>query len=191
MTYVLLKLKKRKQISFFAVGIFILLIFSASPIAGDDGDDGDSSKNIGYIAISLFVLGMINVVFLYAYRITRRFLSEEGLAGKTRDFTREAYIVTRKPLNWVHYLLTFSATTIIILHGFRLMNKEEEVGIFGWIATSIFLFYILTGIIIKLRIKPFWNHKNIRYLLNFLHRNLIIFIIVIFIHIVHILASDE
>lgn len=165
-------------------------------LAKDDDDDGidligdDLAKDIGPIAIGLFAAGMINVIVLYIYKFTRRFLDDEGRSGKIKNFTREVYLKTRKPLNFLHYLLTLGATTIIILHGIEFIRKEQEVGIFGWVAVAIFLFYILTGAIIKLRIKPLWTSKQARKWINRLHRSLLIFLVVIAVHIVHVILAD-
>lgn len=142
---------KRKKIIYIGVLIIIFSIVSLSNIQAEDEDHGrgifgeDSAKDIGTIAIGLFAAGMINVIVTYAYRISRRMFSEEGITGKVRDFTRETYIKTRKPLNWLHYILTLAATTLVIIHGVDLINKKRDVGVFGWIATGIFLIYIDIG----------------------------------------------
>jgi len=171
------------------------MIVQADDDDDDDDDgigfiDGDTAKDIGYVAIGLFSAGMLNIVILYAFKISRKLLSEEGVSGKVRNFTRETYLKTRKPLNWLHYISTFSATTIIFLHGLRFLNKEDEVGVYGWVATGIFMLYIVTGIIIKLKIKPFWLSKTARKVINFLHRNLAIIIGVIVVHVIHLLLAD-
>ena len=190
------KLMKKRNVT-FVVSIFILLVLfsSHSTIADDDEDNGngfitgDSAKDIGYVAIGLFVAGMANVVVHYIFKFSQK-LNNEGKSGKVKFFIRDFYLKSRKPLNWLHYIFTSSATTIIIVHGIRFINKEEEIGIFGWIATGFFLLYILTGIIIKLKIKPFWKNKIFRNTVNFLHKNLLIIIVVISLHIVHFLISE-
>jgi len=180
---------------FFSL-LSISLVLAPSYIQADDDDDGigligdDLAKDIGLIAIGLFAVGMINVVVLYVYKFTRKFLNDEGKTGKIRSVTRKVYLKTRKPLNYLHYLLPLAATTIIILHGVEFIKKEQEVGIFGWVAVAIFLFFILTGAIIKLRIKPLWTSKRARKTLIKLHGNPLIFLAVIAVHIVHILLAD-
>ena len=190
-------LQERKIVYLIFIVFSTLLITSAVVLADDDDDDdddgfigGDAAKDIGYIAIGLFVAGMMNVIILYSFKLSKRLLGEEGVSGKVRNFTRETYLKTRKPLNWLHYILAFSATTIIFLHGLTFINKDAEVGVFGWIAIGIFLFYVVTGLIIKLKIKPFWSSKTARKVINTLHRNLIIIIGVIVVHILHILLAD-
>lgn len=188
---------KKKNNIYIILGVVLLLISSSNSTFGDDDDDdengllgGDTAKDIGYVAIGLFSVGMLNVIILYAFKLSRKLLSEEGVSGKVRNFTKKTYLKTRKPLNWLHYILTFSATTIIFLHGLTFINKDDEVGIIGWVATGIFLLYIVTGIIIKLKIKPFWSSKTARKVINFLHRNLIIIIGVIAVHVIHLLMAD-
>ena len=179
----------------FICSILILTSFSILSYADDDDNgsgflEDDVAKDIGYVAIGLFAVGMLNVIVLYSFKFTRKFLGDEGTSGKVKEFTKNLYMKTRKPLNWFHYLATLGATTIIILHGIRFLNEEEEMGVIGWIATGIFLFYIFTGILIKLRIKPLWKVKIVRRVLNFLHRNLIIFLGVIVLHLAHFLIAD-
>lgn len=196
------KFKQRKSkflyLLFFSL-LSISLILALSYIQAkddDDNDDGigligdDLAKDIGTIAIGLFAAGMLNVIVLFVYKFTRKFLNDEGKTGKIKRTTREVYLKTRKPLNYLHYLLTLAATTIIILHGIEFIKKEQEVGIFGWVAVGIFLFYIVTGAIIKLKIKPFWTSKRGRKILNKLHRSLLILLAVIAVHIVHVLLAD-
>jgi len=180
----------------FSIFVIAFIISDQTHVLADDDDDGigliedDLAKDIGTIAIGLFAAGMLNVIVLFVYKFTRRFLDDEGKSGKIKNFTREVYLKTRKPLNYLHYLLTLGATTIIILHGIEFIRKEQEVGIFGWVAVAIFLFYILTGAIIKLRIKPLWASKKARKWINRLHRSLLIFLAVIAVHIVHVLMAD-
>ena len=186
-----------RRIIYILIIVFSILLITSVVVKADDDDDdgtgfidGDTAQDIGYIAIGLFAAGMINVVILYSFKLSRKLLGEEGVSGKVRNFTRETYLKTRKPLNWLHYILTFSATTIIFLHGLRFINKDDEVGVFGWIATGIFILYIVTGLILKLRVKPFWLSKTARKIVNILHRNLIIIIGVIVVHVVHLLMAD-
>lgn len=196
------KFKQRKSkflylLFFSLLSISLILALSYTQAKDDDdNDDGigligdDLAKDIGTIAIGLFAAGMLNVIVLFVYKFTRKFLNDEGKTGKIKSVTREVYLKTRKPLNYLHYLLTLAATTIIILHGIEFIKKEQEVGIFGWVAVAIFLFFILTGAIIKLKIKPLWTSKRGRKILNKLHRSLLIFLAVIAVHIIHVLLTD-
>lgn len=193
-----IKRKRATIIIFFS----LLIIFSASvyKISADDDEeeddngigfiDSDTAEDIGYISIGLFAAGMLNVIVLYIFKFTRKFLDDEGKSGKVKNFTKEFYMKTREPLNWLHYLSTLAATTIIILHGLRFLNKEEEMGIIGWVTTGLFLLYIITGIIIKIRIKPIWSRKVARKTLNILHKNLIIFMGIVVLHLAHFLIAD-
>ncbi len=181
---------------FSLLSISLILALSYTQAKDDDDDEGigliggDLAKDIGLIAIGLFAAGLINVLVLYIYKFTRKFLNDEGKTGKIKSVTRKVYLKTRKPLNYLHYLLPLAATTIIILHGVEFIKKEQEVGIFGWVAVAIFLFFILTGTIIKLRIKPLWTSKRARKILRKLHGNPLIILAVIAVHIVHVLLAD-
>ena len=191
-------IRRKNHFPLFVLSLLLIFIFSATLSYADDDDDdddngwlgGDEAKDIGYVSMGLFAAGMLNVIVLYVFKFTRKFLDDEGRRGKVKESTKKFYIKTRKPLNWFHYLATTAATTIVILHGIRFINKEEEVGIFGWIATGLFLLYIVTGIIIKLKIKPIQQSKIARRVLNIIHRNLVIFLAVVVLHIVHFLIAD-
>jgi len=192
----LLPKKTQKLILISSFAILLLLISTNSTIADDDEDeDGfgfiedDTAKDIGYVAIGLFAVGMVNVIVLYIFKWSRKFLDDEGRSGETKESIKNLYLRTRKPLNWFHYLATTAATTIVVLHGIRFIT-EEEAGVTGWIVAGLFLLYIITGIIIKLKVKPFWNNKIAKKILNLLHRNLIIFLGVIVLHIIHLLIAD-
>ena len=179
-----------------SISLILALSYTQAKDDDDDDDEGigligdDLAKDIGTIAIGLFAAGMINVVVLYVYKFTRKYLNDEGKSGKIKKITRNVYLKTRKPLNYLHYLLPLAATTIIILHGIEFIKKDQEIGIFGWVAVAIFLFFILTGAIIKLRIKPFWTSKRGRNILRKLHGNILILLAVIAVHVVHVLLAD-
>ena len=153
-------------------------------------DDEDFAKDVGYISIGLLAGGCLNVVVLSIYKLSRRFRDKESKKEATRDIIRNVYLKTRKPLNYLHYLLTLAGTSIILYHGITFVGKDEEVGIFGWVSVGIFIFYVVTGVMIKLKIKPLWNSTRTRKILNRTHRTLILFLVVIAIHIVHILLAD-
>jgi len=116
---------------FSLLSISLILALSYTQAKDDDDDEGigliggDLAKDIGLIAIGLFAAGLINVLVLYIYKFTRKFLNDEGKTGKIKSVTRKVYLKTRKPLNYLHYLLPLAATTIIILHGVEFIKKEK------------------------------------------------------------------
>lgn len=155
----------------------------------DDDDFEDVSKDLGWAAIGLFVVNSIYVLFSKAFRITRKF-SDEGKFAAVKSNTRSAYLKVRKPLQIVHGVSGLGALVVLLIHGIVLTDGDSEAVALGWATTAIFIFYILTGIILMLKLKPFWTAKKVRKTLLFLHRNLILLALIFILHIVHIVISD-
>jgi hypothetical protein len=187
-------LNKKKKI--FLILFIFILIFTINPLVladeeEEDEEDGEGfAKDLGIVAIALFVASIINVGILYLYRFSRKFITEESSAIGIRETTRNFYLKTRKPLNFIHYFVGLAAVTVLIIHGIKLTQKDDETVILGWITAGVYVFYILTGLILKLKIKPIWNSKKIVRFLNIIHRSMILFIGIIIAHIVHVLIAD-
>ena len=185
-------LNKKKKI-FLASFIFIL-IFTINPlvIADEEAeeDGADFAKDLGIVAIALFIISVINVGILYLYRLSRKFITEKSSVSGIKETTRDFYLKTRKPLNFIHYFIGLAAVTVLVIHGIKLTQKDDETVILGWITAGVYIFYILTGLILKLKIKPIWNSKKIVRILNKIHRSMIFFFGIIITHIVHVLIAD-
>jgi len=187
----LFKLNNKKKLLYISFILISVLLVSSLAIADEDEDNDDFAKNLGYIAIGLFVISVINIGILYVYRFSRKFFKEVSELNGIKETTRNFYLKTRKPLNYVHYFVGLAAVSVLIIHGINLTLKNSETVIIGWIAAGVYIFYILTGLIIKLKIKPIWKSKKTIRILNKIHQSIILFISIIIIHIVHVLIVDR
>ena len=185
--------KKRKIfINSFIFILFFTSILLVNANGEEEDEDGDDfAKDLGIVAIALFVASVVNVGILYLYKLSRKFITEESSAYGINEATRNFYLKTRKPLNFIHYFIGLAAVTVLFIHGIKLTQKDDETVILGWITAGVYIFYILTGLILKLKIKPIWNSKKIVRILSKIHRSMILFIGIILTHIVHVLIADE
>ncbi|MFW9852964.1 MAG: hypothetical protein ACFFDS_08475 [Candidatus Thorarchaeota archaeon] len=187
----LCKLNKKQKI--FLTSLIFILVLTINPlvVADDEVENGDDfAKDLGIIAIGFFVVSVVNVGILYFYRFSRKFFTEDSGSNRIKETTRNFYLKTRKPLNFVHYFIGLAAVTVLVIHGVKLTQKENETVVLGWITAGVYVFYILTGLILKLKLKPIWNSKKIVRILNKIHRSMIVFIGIIITHIVHVLIAD-
>lgn len=157
----------------------------------DNGDDEfeDLSSSLGWASVGLFVISSLYIVFYQTFRISRKF-SDEGNFASLKENIRVVFLKIRKPFLYTHYFAGFFALVTLLIHGILLTRADEEPVAVGWATGAIYIFYILTGIILWLKIKPFWSWKKIRKSLLYVHRSLLLFAIVIIIHIVHLAISD-
>ena len=193
-----LKIKKRILIS---IGIaFILVVsvgFSFTSSADDDdkgdddkGDDDDFAKDLAYVSIGLFVATAVTISVYMTNKYSRRFLGDEGKSKETKDKISQIFRKIRKPLNYIHYIVGFAALTTLLIHGIRFSNKDEKLVAIGWITTAVYIFYVLSGLVIWLKIKPFWNSKKTVRILNKIHRSLILFVGIVILHLIHVVIAD-
>ncbi len=174
--------------------IFLVLQNSITNVHAEDDDDEDEdfedvSKDLGWTALGLLAVNSIYVLFSKVFRITRKF-SDEGDFAAVKSKTRTAYLKVRKPLQIIHGISGLGALVVLLIHGIILTDGDSEAVGLGWASAAIFIFYILTGIILMLKLKPFWTLKKVRKTLLFLHRSLILLVLIFILHIVHIVISD-
>ncbi len=176
--------------------IFLILQNSITNVHAEDDDEDDEdddfedvSKDLGWAAIGLLAVNSIYVLFSKAFRITRKF-SDEGKFAAVKSNTRATYLKVRKPLQIVHGISGFAALVVLLIHGVVLTDQDFEAVALGWASAAILIFYISTGIILMFKLKPFWTAKKVRKALLFLHRSLILLVLIFILHIVHIVISD-
>jgi len=188
-------LKSNKRIILISSIIFVFIIsFSiclttyAKP--DDKGDDDeDFAKDLAYVSVGLFAATGVTIIIYQSYKYSRKLLKDEGKSKELKDNIRNFYLKIRKPLNYIHYLVGFGALTVLLIHGIVLSNKDETMVIIGWITAAVYIFYIISGTIIWLKIKLFWNSKKFIRILNKIHRSMILIIGIVVIHIVHLFAN--
>lgn len=192
-----LKLKKKVLYSVISFLIFVYLIgFSSIILANDDngeedenGDD-DYAKDIAYVSIGMFVATAVTISIYMTNKYSRKFLGEEGRAKETKDWISQVFRKIRKPLNYIHYFVGFAALITLLIHGIKLSERGEMLVAIGWITTVAYIFYVLSGLVIGLKIKPIWNSKKTMRILNKLHRSLIFFIGIVVLHLIHVIIAD-
>lgn len=155
----------------------------------DDDDDEDLASDLGWASVGLLVVSSIYIFLYQGFKITRKFSDEGSFAG-TKENYRKFFVAVRKPFLYIHYASGFAALVLLLIHGALLTKQDIEPVAVGWASGAIYIFYILTGIILWWKIKPFWSSKKSRKALLWLHRSLLIFAVGIIIHIVHVAISD-
>lgn len=155
----------------------------------DDDEFEDLSENLAWASVGLFAISSMYVFFYQTFRITRKF-SDEGSMSDFKNSYRTFFLKIRKPLLYIHYITGLAALVTLLIHGILLTNGDDEPIAVGWATAAIYIVYILTGIILWLKVKPFWSWKKVRKALIYIHRSLFLFAIVIIIHIVHVAIAD-
>ncbi len=193
-------LKKRyssnlvRQFLLSSLVVFItILLISSSSITADDDDEGDDddedlSRDLGWASVSLFVVSSIYIGFYQIYRVTR-FLTKEGNQGEIRKAIMNVFLKVRKPLLYIHYFAGLAALIVILIHGIILTNDNTYSKI-GWATAGVYLFYILTGILLWFKIISPKRNLKFRKAVLWIHRSLLLFAIVIAIHIIHLTIAD-
>ncbi|MFW9924693.1 MAG: hypothetical protein ACFFDW_15535 [Candidatus Thorarchaeota archaeon] len=197
-SFSLIRSNLSKKLLFIILILIIGLIvfqFSIANVSADDEDEGDDdhegiSFDLGWAAVGLLVVSSVYVIFYQTFKLINRF-SDEGRFAEVKNNYGNFFRTIRKPLLYIHYLSGFSALVVLIIHGIILTDGEPSAVAIGWASGAIYIFYILTGILLWLRVKPFWSNKTIRKILYFLHRSLIVFGIIIILHIIHLAINGE
>ncbi|MHA1346072.1 MAG: hypothetical protein ACTSO3_06740 [Candidatus Heimdallarchaeaceae archaeon] len=176
--------------------IIVIIIFSnlfiTQVYADDDteGDDDDFGKDFGPIAIGFFAFGTLNIIALYIFKGSRKFLGDEGKAGKTKTTISSIYQKIRNPLKYIHYGSEGIGIVLFLIHGISLTRSDDIGIIIGWLTASVYISYALTGFIIWFKLRPVWSSKTAKKVLNKFHRSLILLLVVVVIHIIHIVLVD-
>ena len=55
------------------------------------------------MAIGFFAFGTLNIIALYIFKGSRKFLGDEGKAGKTKKMFSSIFRKIRNPLKYIHY----------------------------------------------------------------------------------------
>jgi len=187
---------------YFLISLFLMLILilvisniTGNVLADDDEDEEDDdndeglASDLGWASVGLLGVSSIYIFLYQGFKITRKF-SDEGSFAETKENYRKFFLTVRKPFLYIHYASGFAALVLLLIHGALLTKQDIEPVAVGWTSGAIYIFYILTGIILWWKIKPFWSSKKARKALLWLHRSLLIFTIGIIIHIVHVAISD-
>ncbi len=194
--------KQSHSSRYFLITLFLLLIMilvisnvTGNVLADDDDeddeedDDEDLASDLGWASVGLLAVSSIYIFLYQGFKITRKF-SDEGNFARTKENYRKFFLAIRKPFLYIHYISGFAALVVLLIHGALLTKQDIEDVAVGWASGAIYIFYILTGIILWWKIKPFWSSKKARKVLLWTHRSLILFALGIIIHIVHVAIAD-
>jgi len=78
----------------------------------------------------------------------------------------------------------------LVIHGTSLIGEGNIKAILGLTTANIYLYFGITGIIIKVVLKKLKKPKKLRRMLFKIHTNLILFILILSFHIAHIAYGD-
>ncbi|MHA1211496.1 MAG: hypothetical protein ACTSSH_03450 [Candidatus Heimdallarchaeota archaeon] len=173
----------------------VALQLSIMPVAAEDDDDDDDdddnkdiAKDLGWVAVGLLVVSSLYVPFYQLFKITRK-IDSEGKRKGFKDSVAKVFRKLRKPFQYIHYFSGLAALGVLIAHGVFL-TKDDAEAVIGWVSAGIYVFYILTGMLIWFKIIHPKRNKKLRKVVLYIHRSLLLFAIVIIIHIVHVVISD-
>ncbi|MCK5142062.1 MAG: hypothetical protein KAQ70_07705, partial [Candidatus Heimdallarchaeota archaeon] len=138
------KLIHNKKLLLF-VSIFTIIIFSSLFLTQvyaeddeDEDDDDDFGKDLGPIAIGFFAFGTLNIIALYIFKGSRKWLGDEGKAANTKKRISSIYRKIRSPLKYIHYASEGIAFVLFLIHGISL-TKSDDIGIIiGWLTASVY-----------------------------------------------------
>ena len=173
----------------FALG---LICVSSIAVAEDEEDDDfkDRAKNMGVVAIGLFSVSIIYVFFYQTFINSKKILPKNDKFDERRAKIQKTFLKVKKPLSLLHYVAGFTAIILLVIHGTSLIGEDNIKAMLGLTTASIYLFFGTTGIIIKVVLKKLKRLKKLRRTLFKIHTNLIIFIFILSVHIVHIAYGD-
>lgn len=137
--------------------VTILIVQTSTvQVRADDDESKSISNSLAWASVGLFVISSIYILFYQTFCITRNF-SDEGNFSKLKNNYRIFFLKIRKPFLYIHYMAGFFALVTLLTHGILLTSGDEEPVAVGWATGAIYIFYILTGLILWLKIKPFWK----------------------------------
>ena len=148
---------------------------------GQDDDGGDLAENFGVVAIVLLALGFPHIFFILLVKHTSSYSKEDEKLMERRKKILGVYKKWRKPLFYLHKAVGYTIILLILYHAIIFTSKDNETVVLGLITGSILLFYVISAFIVKRKLFGKTFRKN----LGKIHRNPILYIILIVLHIVH------
>lgn len=155
---------------------------------GDDGDD--LPKALGLTAIILFGLVVSKALVFFINKYVRKLPDTTDSRMKFKNNTKTFFLKTRPVLRNIHYIAAPIALVLLYIHGLSLIEKSPPRTINGIITAVILTLYVLTGMIAKMKMKPFFNSKKWKKWIIKLHRSLPIFAFFTVFHIIHLFLED-
>ncbi len=188
------RLMNIKYASLFTIFlIFSIMVFywvSVSPtLADNDGGEGGfgeaESENeggqilglgfgeegggaLGGIAITVLIISFAFPVLRRGTILTRRYLSDDEFS-ELKKTIQEIYQLSKKPLFYLHVVAnggviafgTLHALTVELENGFRMTT--------GILALGTLFILSISGLIMWIRLRPLWDHKETRKVIRWFH----------------------
>ena len=185
--------KRYLEVVLFLTIFTLGVICVSSTVVAEDGEDDDfkdRAKNLGVAALGLFSVSIIYVFFYQTFINSKKILPKNDKFEERRAKIQKTFLKVKKPLSLLHFFAGGTAIILLIIHGATLIVEGNIKAILGLTTASFYLFLGTTGIIIKVVLKKLKKPKKLRRTLFKTHTNLILFILIISLHIVHIAYGD-
>ncbi|MFW9948679.1 MAG: hypothetical protein ACFFKA_00965 [Candidatus Thorarchaeota archaeon] len=184
--------KKFNLVILLLLSFLVLTCVTQIVVAEDGGDDDykDRAKNFGFVAIGLFSVSIIYVIFYQTFINSKKILPKNEKFEERRAKIQKTFLKVKKPLSLLHYFAGSTALILLLIHGTSLIGEGNIKAILGLTTASLYLFFVIMGITIKLVLKKLKRPKKLKRTLFKVHTNLIISVLIISIHIIHIAYGD-
>ena len=147
-------------------------------------------KGIGIFTAGLLVLGFSYVLLNRGYILLKTSLPKNDENQLLLDNAEEIYTKYRKPLFYVHVIVNTLAIFFGTLHGLTVLITGEFQAYLGWLAVLVMIISSLSGYLMWLKIRPFWDRKDIRSVIRASHRQWLLTFILVGILFFHVVLSE-
>lgn len=176
--------------------ILILSLFISVSIAQEEEEDEEDEKDkgmaqdFGWVAVGLFAASIVYVIFYQVFINSRKLLPKNDKFEKRRDTIKKVFLKVRKPLRILHYFAGITAIIILFTHGISLIGEDPEKVVVGLTTATLYLFYVTSGILIKVVLKKSKKALKLKKFLFRVHTSLIILALIGSIHLVHLVIAE-
>ncbi|UYP48124.1 hypothetical protein NEF87_004409 [Candidatus Lokiarchaeum ossiferum] len=175
--------------------VTLLLFFGAlnTTLALDDdreGDENDLAETLGTISGVSFIIASIYILLFQLQKLLRKREFENKLVNQIKTGIKFFLTKFRKPLLITHYSAGLLGLGTIIIHGILFLRQDFSTVILGIVTTVLYLFYFLSGILTKINFPFMKKHKKLWKNLYKSHVNIIIFLGIIILHLIHLGLAD-
>lgn len=186
---------RNKKLSFILLTVFLIVfLFISVSYAQEEDEEDEKDKGMaqafGWVAVGLFGTSILYVIFYQIFMNSRKILPKNEKFEKRRDRIKNVFLKVRKPLRTLHYFAGIIAIGILFTHGISLIDKEAEKVIIGLTTASMYLFYVISGIMIKVVLKKTKKGLKLKKLLFKIHTSLLLILLIGSIHLIHIAIAE-
>ena len=156
----------------------------------DHGDENDLAETLGTISGVSFIVASIYILLFQLRKLLQKREFENKTINQIKSGIKFLLTKYRKPLLILHYSAGTLGLLTIIIHGILFLSEDLGTVILGVITSVLYLFYLISGIFIKIRFSFMKKHKALWKNLYKSHVNIIIFIGIIILHLIHLALAD-